>query len=518
MTPHSRTLRLVAALFALGLSSALAFEQTSFFGVPVNGPSSAVEEPSSNLPEPSTPEDPNAPPPQETPAAPMGRSPGTLPANAFYKMVSTNGCTYVGTRGGRCLCKFESLSPTVDVNGTLVLVVRTLDDAYAGTPGKVVIRFRAKGPEIASVQGMRRTKTVRIPLSMRPARSVEIEIENQHPDGLKLNSFSKGVPEVYLEIKGKGQLDAGGVVVDWQKKTVEEFPSLMDPNSELNHKFIERIRVLKASNPGYFNNPQWPYLLAKEVSAGTTSASQIPGMNAALGGGSPAKPGAGGTGKVTVQQATKERPFVNSLGMKFVPVPGTNVLFSVWETREQDFAPLSRATGVKPAPKNPKDYTQCSPTGPTMPVTMVGKAECDAFCRWLSQKESLTYRLPSDDEWSAAAGNTIFPWGDNQPPPSVNANIAGEEAKTGQWPKNRPVTVGHQDRFPRASPVGSFPPNALGIFDLGGNVWERTTGRKDGIRGGSWVDTPVSTAGQLISSPINGHIGFRCVVEVPPGQ
>ena len=186
--------------------------------------------------------------------------------------------------------------------------------------------------------------------------------------------------------------------------------------------------------------------------------------------------------------AGKDRPFANSLGMTFVPVPGTNVLFCTHETRRRDYAEYSKAV--------PKvDRTWVGHNGYKIPeaekpdhaVFYVSLMDARAFCEWLSLKEGRRYRLPKDREWSFAVGigadeasampqslsgkiADVYPWGQSWPPPHRSANFA-DLTFAGTYPKSEHVER-YDDEFVYTAPVQSFAPNQLGIHDLGGNVWE----------------------------------------------
>ena len=200
------------------------------------------------------------------------------------------------------------------------------------------------------------------------------------------------------------------------------------------------------------------------------------------------------------------KPWDNSLGMKFMPVGSAH--FANWECRVADFEAFVKATGYD-AGKGWK--SPGFPQGRTHPVVDVSWADAQAFCKWLTEKErkegligNRTYRLPTDLEWSQAVklenevGNTplerdggvkgTFPWGTAWPPPAGAGNYAD--------------TISY-DRFDNTAPAGSFKPNAYGLYDTGGNVWEWTEDWSDNtqkarvLRGGSWLgDNP----GMLISS------------------
>ncbi|MBX3703211.1 MAG: SUMF1/EgtB/PvdO family nonheme iron enzyme [Steroidobacteraceae bacterium] len=132
------------------------------------------------------------------------------------------------------------------------------------------------------------------------------------------------------------------------------------------------------------------------------------------------------------------------------------------------------------------------------PVVRVSWEDAAAFCNWLSERDQLPpayerrggrlvliepvttgYRLPTEAEWEFAArfdgtaATRRYPWGDELPVPPKSGNWGDAAAIY-----LTPVTItGYNDGHRVTAPVGSFPANALGLFDVGGNVMEWTTDR-----------------------------------------
>jgi formylglycine-generating enzyme required for sulfatase activity len=84
---------------------------------------------------------------------------------------------------------------------------------------------------------------------------------------------------------------------------------------------------------------------------------------------------------------------------------------------------------------------------------------------WLSERTGHTYRLLTDAEWEYAARagtTTAFPWG---------VQASHERANYGLDECCGPAVLG-RDQWQYTSPVGSFPPNHFGLFDMHGNVFQ----------------------------------------------
>lgn len=233
--------------------------------------------------------------------------------------------------------------------------------------------------------------------------------------------------------------------------------------------------------------------------------------------------------------------YTNSLGMKFVTVPDTNIMICIHETRKQDYAAFaSENTEADASWKVPatKEGVQVSDAD-DHPVVMVNWNDAVAFCAWLSKKENKEYRLPSDREWSLAVGighdekdgetpQTLnakvrdeYPWGKKWPLPKDSGNYADLATKS-RLPDYQTISE-YNDGFPTTAPVMKFKPTKIGIYDLGGNVWEWTQdwfngeNRERTLRGASWF---YREEGGLLSSyrsrrsPVDRNLysGFRCAL------
>jgi formylglycine-generating enzyme required for sulfatase activity len=108
------------------------------------------------------------------------------------------------------------------------------------------------------------------------------------------------------------------------------------------------------------------------------------------------------------------------------------------------------------------------------PVVCVRWLDAKAYAAWLTRRTGHSYRLLSEAEWeyAARAGTTTrFPWGDDPHESCRHANLYDSSAGDLKMPY---PTADCDDGYPRVAPVASFPPNAFGLYDMLGNVWQWT--------------------------------------------
>ncbi len=169
------------------------------------------------------------------------------------------------------------------------------------------------------------------------------------------------------------------------------------------------------------------------------------------------------------------------------------------------------------------------------PVVHVAYEDVQAYAGWAGKE------LPTEAEWERAARGglegAVFAWGDEHFP--------GGQAMANTWQGEFPWQNLKVDGHEGTSPVGSFPPNGYGLYDMTGNVWEWTCDLFDSapaeeiespccapasepgerfprrvIKGGSHLCAPnyclryrpSARQSQMIETS-TGHLGFRCIVR-----
>jgi formylglycine-generating enzyme len=142
--------------------------------------------------------------------------------------------------------------------------------------------------------------------------------------------------------------------------------------------------------------------------------------------------------------------------------------------------------------------------GDDHPVVNITWNDAVAFCQWLSKREGRSYRLPTEAEWEYAcrAGTTTrYAFGDDPEALTGVANVFDAESRD-TFPGWGRYALTSSDGYAFTAPVGRLRPNAFGLYDMHGNVWEWCS---DWYRDDYYAMSPVDDP----QGPASGHLRSR---------